>query len=254
MKLLITLLLLSLPTALLAQSGNVPVPPDGPLIAKVQGNLSWEVSYRYANPPGSHAGGQVDEAQTHPGTLSDKLLSSCKVTKVGNSRFDQTITLSGLKTDRWTFDGIQITKSSGSALPILSEGAGSADYVHYSSNDFPEFSWISTANFVGLAKIAGRDCLVFKSDVSRANFAGPMTIDSARDPESVQKLSTVACMACTAVDTRLPVLLQIGTEMRQYVFYPSPSALDIPKEIRNMAEARTKRIHEIMSSFPGRPN
>jgi hypothetical protein len=144
------------------------------------------------------------------------------------------------------------------------------------SDESEDLSWISAANFAGIQKIAGRECMVFRErllpqiyrirpDLLRPQ-EGPKTADDQAEEERLKKVLgdqdsavdpaniKMDAVASIDVESRLPMSLQMGHTVTTYKYDPLPAdyALALPPEVTSAIEARGQQI-QASTRKPVRP-
>ena len=136
---------------------------------------------------------------------------------------------------------------------------------------------ISNKNFIGIKSVAGRDCLVFQAETTRADIEPEKKSDpewefcqkiiwndmikargkdqpqatASPPPQSVPE--TTVSIACIDLETRLPVLLRLPDQVRTYRFLPDPeAALILPPEVAKIEEEVAK-YQKQFSQHPLKP-
>ena len=225
-----------------------PTPPPGPLLDKAPEMAQWTVTSKTSiarpiadpegkgqptpSPSASASGGQKATASPTDQTTT--------VVKTKSLRFEQTMLSGGAKIQKWFVPDMQITLRGASAPVVTLSGVTRNNYyVDYSKSDFLGFEWISPQNFTGITKVSGQDCLVFKDKVKV-------------DPES-STAPRAAAVACIALDSRLPVALQLDQEVRTYQFGAPPTdMLELPQDVALVVEKWRKTLRQAALP-PGRP-
>ena len=116
--------------------------------------------------------------------------------------------------------------------------------------DFPDFDWISPANFCGIEKINNRECLVFLSGSTSSNDNQKTNREVLlQDPYAIYRAPSSACVD---LQSRLPVLIKEGDEIIAYQFSSSPQTITLPNDLQTLLDNQEK-AHKQMISMPGRP-
>ena len=227
-----------------------PVLPPGPLLNKAADFAQWTVTSKSSTAPAAAAQASASPAtaavavpgaspgQKQKPSPSDQTTS---VTKTKTIRFEETITAGGIKIQKWCVPDMQVSIH-GSGAPVVSLPSKSGDnyYTDYSKSDFGGFEWISSRNFTGIEKIMGQDCLVFRDKMKFAAGDAP-----AGPPPPV--------VACIDADSRLPVALQLGDEIRTFQFGPTPAAmLTLPPPVQTVVDGWRKTMRQAALP-PGKP-
>lgn len=222
---------------------------SGNLLKLDQDNFACRITCHYADEPFEAKKNRGSEKKKKTVPQDDKRISLHEMIKIGSSRKDMVTDRSGNTSTRWTFDDIQMIDS-GPNPPIIIEGQEASDYVHYGTDNFPEFSWLAKGNFAGIKKYNGRDCFVFKSSLTDQKAEIPARSENVREPSNAKGTGSIGATAYVDVETHLPVLLLSGEQWQEYSFVTPAASLPIPEELRKNAEDRKARINEIMRSMP----
>ena len=190
--------------------------PNGPLIGKAPGFFAWVVTIK--DTEGKNVAGDGEYPQAfEQGTIS--------VLKTDDIRFI-TSTLGGMRRDQWTVSGWILTIKGGSAQPSVTMPKS------WNLIDFPDCDWINRENYQGIAKLFGRQCLVF---VGMVNVI-PHEMRNSEFPPDMRQST-----ACIDLESRLPVAVQLGKMLHTYQYLTAPtSKLTPPLEINNAAETWKK--------------
>jgi hypothetical protein len=223
-----------------------PVLPSGPLLERAPEFSQWTITSKTSG-AAPVADGQTNAAATaatpapapaaggSPGQKAPPSPTDLTITviKTKNIRFEQTEGTGAGKLQKWCFPDMQLTVR-GRGAPIVSlnnTATHSADYTDYSKSDFSGFGWIAAKNFTGIVKTMGQDCLVFKDKVK---------LDAEAPGEAARP-----AVACIAVESRLPVALQVGDEVRTYQFGAAPTDMLVPPpDIGKVLEKWRKSIRQ----------
>ena len=107
--------------------------------------------------------------------------------------------------------------------------------------DFPEFGWISAANFVGVQSVEGAACLVFDATIIVGGRKSGAGREPGGDKEARSDTGQVHEHACIDLETRLPRLLQNADMVSRYTFQTAPPAmLTLPAADQEMINAYLK--------------
>jgi len=250
MKLLLTLLIVAeTASALFAQNpakspNNPGTLPPGPLFKPFPDMVRWTITRKASAPAaGTPAGSQFDLQiiGEKSGDVSHVVISYSN----------------GNKKEIWKKGGQQTTMSTGWKQPI----AGLAP-----SDDSEDLAWVSAANFAVIQKVAGRDCLIFRetilpqayrmrpdllrkssvplNDEEKTEYERTNKIlgsqDAGPDPESLK----MDARAYIDLESRLPIMLQMGKETTVYKYDPLPQTytINLPPEIITAIAARSQEI------------
>jgi len=131
----------------------------------------------------------------------------------------------GFQSERWTMGQTVVEQTPDS--PKLITHMEDPD----SNGAFPEFGWISVANFKGRKKLGGVDCLIFQGTLNPLAVTHPEQFGTDQKSASHgggpggKDAGLVEATAVIADQTRLPVALQIPTESRRYTFLSAPTQM-----------------------------
>ena len=143
--------------------------------------------------------------------------------------------------EMWIQGPIQVILTPGQERPwIVTDRDPVNVFTRYGRSDFPGFQWISSRNYIGVAKIEEHVCLAFH---------GKVPLDTR--PEETG--GTVEANAYVDKDTRLPVLLVMDGEESFYQFAQPPNQpLVLPAELTELINARIKYTKDL-TRLPARP-
>jgi len=130
--------------------------------------------------------------------------------------------------DIWVIDGAAVNIDPISKVSQVSSGDSVADA-------FPALEWISEKTFVGMQKMGGKDCIMFKDKVTAL-----MSLTGEPYGEGVDPVSAVAYID---LETRFPVSMQRGPDLYTYMTGPAPQApLTPPAEITQAIGSYQRRL------------
>jgi hypothetical protein len=204
MKRKLSLLALALATAASAQT-----PPPGPLIVpKAPEFARWTVKTNSssAETSGKPARGLV-----------------AYVEKTGEMHHITQEEVNGTKIEVWRQGNLFFLLRPEWPRPLLCEkdpaGPGMA------RADFKQFDWISKANFAGIEKRGGRDCLIFRASLAARASEAPGVPSPGAPP--------VQTVAWTDLETRLPVAIEQDGQVSAYFFETLPAILlQLPPQLQ----------------------
>jgi hypothetical protein len=225
-----------------APSPTAQPPPSPPLLAPhLPDWCQWTVDYTY--PPGDpekmHADRMaaynkladqdptVARAMSNPEfafLLDEPRPVHVTVVKTGDISHEDRTLERGFEWERWTIGDTMVDKLPESPkLDVHIEGLDPVD-------QFPEFQWISVANFKEREKLQGVDCLVFQQTLNPLEISHPKQFgaDKRNHPDKLSPGTFVEVTAVVADATRLPVALEMATESRRYTFLAPPTAMLVP--------------------------
>jgi hypothetical protein len=237
----------------LAQTAPQPnAPLTGEVLAHAPEFSKWTISYGKATPG---LGG--DDISPQGG---GKVVVVTKTKTILCERSTQT----GDKVDKWHIEGVQYTvipktkQCITADLAAFQRGVASADYyTDYSLTDFPGMEWVSAKNYVHSLQYMGRDCLVFQDILSLYTAEELREIQKDRNGKKRASFNPadyqIPVLAYVDSQTRLPVMLQRGSELRVYRFEAPPGAmLKPPAEVLQNIKKRIEKDKEL-STMPARP-
>jgi len=175
------------------------------------------------------------------------------VVKTGSTILELNTDTNGKRTEIWHVGGIRVMKMPGAAEPIVWPDSAQAYIysVNFAVSDFAGLDWISAKTYTGMAKYQGRDCIVFKGEVSpltpRAHEEEMVAIGQAiAFGQPVPQEIRVPATAYIDLETRLPLFVQFGNEKRFYRYGDPPQApLALPPELKNSLKAYSQHIQNL---------
>ncbi|CAN5688848.1 hypothetical protein BH09VER1_BH09VER1_03870 [soil metagenome] len=203
-------------------------PPKDPILHRVAPVGSWTTSFQYEPDTGKGE-------KTAPALPPDpNQIKSVTVIKVHRTYCEQTLFLSGLKEEKWTFDGAQLRKVPGTDIivPITASTAEipQANYSDYGQRDFPELGWISRSNYQGVQVYQGKPAYFFE-----------------------EKDSNGRQLTAFLSEAQLPLFFSDQAIKRTYSYNPTPAeTLKPPAEFLEVL-ARYKRGIEALQRHPNPP-
>lgn len=242
-----------------APAATPSVLPSGPLVAKNAPEFAaWTVTSSAVSSASTtpekdeKTAGLAGEGEKKAGPLQ-----VMQIVKTGEIRFVK-ITAGTSVSERWCKGAVQIIKRPEWKQLMLSTGENRADStrIDFSEGDFGGFDWVSSQNFIGVRKVSGRDCLVFKDQIPSEKVSTERvfhTPDGNQESKSNKEPEMVLAVACTDLETRLPVALTVGKTTTTYKFETPPSAmLSLPAEYEQVLDGHLKRMQSLLKR-PGRP-
>ncbi len=235
---------------LLTSSGGSqtpPVLPEGPLLVPAPQSSCWEIQYVYKADPGSK-GKSASAKPARKGDAgkpvsSDPRPLSVKVTKTPDVLYEETHTASGDTWSRWHYGllHLEILQPTGNsrALALNSLDSKNSLVSSYQKNDFPDFDWISAANFRGMKKVGKVDCLFFSDDVVLSRKPTVLSPSLETGSEESAPPPKVKILAWISAKTHLPVKWQCGSETRRFQFGPLAPIPELPPECKRLFELNT---------------
>ncbi|HEX4139395.1 MAG TPA: hypothetical protein VHY09_03550 [Candidatus Methylacidiphilales bacterium] len=198
----------------------------------------WTIDYTYSGdaPPKPTAPGAP------PAPLSRRPVR-VTVTKTDPISHQEEDFEQGLRADTWSNGDVVVEQKPGN--PQLNAYLpGAAD----KNTDFPQFNWVSKANFTGIRSQQGRKCLVFKASLDIFEILNPQAFKFGLRADHSEEAT-----AYVDLKTRYPVSLQFGPAALQYTFQPPPTApLEMPDEFAAAAKALKIRL-QAAQLHPARP-
>lgn len=217
-------------------------PPKFPISLHAPKNSAWTVSSSRTN--------KTDEDKT-------PYVKSLSVTKSGPIYHEIAEVTDGPSWEKWVFilegEPLQLIKFAESANWKRMPRTGAAsEWSNYAVADFEEFQWVSEQNYKGVETIDERPVYRFETTTK----GGPLTrkeslsFDYGKAAEAMRKGESYGTnrVVSASFDARksLPVRIDTGAEVRDYVFGEPPKAqLQPPPEV--LAEL-TKWVAEIRST------
>jgi len=112
--------------------------------------------------------------------------------------------------------------------------------------DFPEFGWISATSYKGIKRINDRQCIIFESRVDKLAVENPREFKLVGEQDRMPEM--IDAMAAIDIETRFPVTLRIGDQLREYSFLPlaTPNLAMPPAFALELQKVKEK----IQSSLP----
>ena len=237
---------------LLAQE-QAPTIPPGPLIKTLPANAQWLIEFKYSdeNPKSNNP------PQLNPETGQTRVKKIVNI-RTGSVSYQEITDESGKKTGKWFANNEQYSCSAGSSD---FHSAGSKDfnnvsYEYHSPSGLQGFEWISKNKFVEIRKIFERECLIFADQQEELALRDPelFAIISEQRANPIIKtdgkpapISKVGITACIDLETRLPVVLQIGKETQIFTFLDAPTTpVTLPPELVRLLEQRQTSMAPLM--------
>ena len=223
---------------------------SGPLVKGAPASSQWVVTYKYPDENTSQQG-----QPAAGGTRVKKIVA----TRSGPVTYEEITDESGGKIEKWYSNNEQFTRKPGSPgfFSADKNGFNNANYEYRSPTGFQGFDWIAKSCFEGIKKIDGRDCLVFRSQKRREfvldpNLFGAMKKMQADAPNSQGPSEpTVAVTASIDLETRLPISVQIGEEIRTFTFLEPPKTpVTLPPELSEQIEKKKKAWDDLTRPAP----
>ena len=233
------------------QPAAAPIPtiPIGPLIRSAPANSRWIIEIKYPTAK-AKAENEVTPKQAPPPEPGTPRVKKILATRSGAIACEMIFDEAGRKTEKWYANNEQYTRKVGS-VEFYSAGnkdVGNANYEYRGSTSFQGFDWISKRNFVGIQKIKEHDCLVFRDRQEEEAILDPYAADLKKEMQSFagdrMEPSPAIGVEVTAyidMETRLPLFLQIGEEIRTFSYLDPPQTpLSLPQELTTQLAQRQK--------------
>ena len=202
--------------------------PSGALLVRAPSLARWQITSSSESAPSASPAAASSLPQ--PSLPRAAEVRQITVTKSGMAYYREVLFDDSSELDEWWVAGVQVTQKKGHPGLLVSHQTGDLFYMNFVSSDFPEFDWIGPKTYIGIQKLGGRKCLVFKSQIQRV----PEVAMRGMSPEelmSAQK-DLQPVMAWIDLETRLP--LQFATEGKKetYTFLlPSSGPLVLPSAV-----------------------
>lgn len=244
--LILFLLLTGFVTASYGQDSKLPPLPKGILLKRVPDYSTWTMAAQGAVMTGNGGGPQ------------DSVMQS-KVVKAGSIILEENTDLQGKAQATWHIKDLRIVKPSegNNVKPIISRDSGGGDIysVNFAVSDFAGLDWISANTYAGIRKYQGRDCIIFKGEVSPLPLMFHeeelVAIENAKTyglaPPEEKK---VAAVAYIDLETRLPLLVQFGNQKRVYQYSAPVQPLTLPPDIADAVKAYIVRLQVLSAPIP----
>ena len=209
-----------------ANCGEIPTPPPGPLIQRVPACVDWTTTYKYSvDDKSSHGTTSKALAQKKGGLPSARILSE-RVIKAGGVSYSLWVDELGAKEECWTIKGVQWVTPKGEQRRQLAINHENPFFkTGLQTSVFSGFEWISASNFTGVNKFMEKQCLVFQI-MDKSGKQSIAFIDAA---------------------TRLPLFLKNGGTARLYAFGPPPENLAVPEDIAQCIRDEEERTAKVMA-------
>jgi hypothetical protein len=194
-----------------------PLPP-GPLLNRAPQMAQWVISFKSAPAaPAASASPAAGTAVAGP-PKADPRDYQVYVTKTGSTYHVQMVGGYFQRVDKWCLDGFQISVVPNAQLPLVSYGGQKDDlFMNFARTDFPSFEWVSAKNFMGVQKVSGFDCMIFRDHLREPQIFGGRPSHIKADVQAVIDLRS-----------RLPLYLQVGDSLASYQYGSAPTVMLTP--------------------------
>lgn len=220
-------------------------PPKAPFIAEPADAACWEVSISYPdgipkddNPELMKKALAADPSLELPWALKPlKARHPARqvITVTGALQKEEIAYHDAEGEVRWVIDGLLISPNRGQDGDYQVSTRDTARAEPFAFRKFEGFDWLAEKNYRGVEAVNGRRCWVFSQDPPPV----PTTPPAAKDPGVVMPMpppvDATAFQKATAwidVETRKPVRLVLGPQVREFKHLAAPTArLDVPKDV-----------------------
>jgi hypothetical protein len=213
--------------------------PAGDLISQAPDPAHWTIISSVTSAASA-------AAQSNPTAPKTTVIN---VTKSGKLYLVESVGPDGKKMVRWKDHQYQATYISGVAHPLVAYAPtflmdGSVlYYMDFSKSDFPEFSWISASNYVGMTKVGAGMGLVFKASVPTKGTQMALLSTHHSSPSNA--------IAVVDLQSRRPLMLQVEDEVLLYQFTDSGTDVTLPPEVQQAFDSWRKQIRQASRPPPG---
>lgn len=208
---------------------EVPAPP---LLKPVAEYSSWSVTYSYEDER-EKPGVAIPATVSSPSYFQLRPRKSVFI-KTGEIISEKTVNVGGDASETWRLSGIQYHKPPGDAvwLQILpgADGTSNDRYDPLPPSGYADLQWISSESYAGTAQLEGRECLIFLPKEK-----SQLKLESTTNPAAV--LSEQDFVVYIDMESRHPLLMKKGGEIRTFETLPSPSAMQtLPTDLKEQLE------------------
>ena len=228
--------------------------PPGPLVVqRTPGTLQWTVDFTYGeNPKPEKAAARerrfrklaeedpalakaMDDPQFQQ-ALDAPRLKRLVITKTGDLRHEERFFEGGQKAETWRGADFRVEKK-------INLADWSVSLAEAPPGDFPEFNWVSRANFTRIETTDDRKVAVFEQKLDPVRVLFPQVSQHNAPPADEELLVPVT--AKIDMKMHLPVSLEIAGDKRVYTFPDSPPlAIVMPPEVAAALQETRARIQE----------
>jgi len=200
-------------------------------IAKAPALSKWTIEYRNA----ARSEGSAIRA-TSPDLMGKRILKT-EITKTESVKNEKSLFEGGLHQEIWVTHDSLVLKDPSYPHVIVRRNANVG-------NDFPELKWIAKDHYRGKARLEGKECDVFQTEMYPLEFADPSlyAAEMAQEAKSIDLGTRVPVVAYIDPVTKLPAKLTVGEDVRVYSFQEPPQvALELPVEFASAVDSVVKR-------------
>ena len=226
--------------------------PSGPLLKRMPEYSTWRVTCE-GLPVAGDAPRAKESTADGQGKAKDALVIQSSVVKTGSTIFEEEVDAHGQHMQVWHVSGLRITMDPGARTPTVCPDYGGGDIysVNFTAADFAGLDWVSAETYSGVTKYQGRDCMIFKSNVSPleglAQKLEAAAIEQARAlGHHVANAVRVPVVAYIDLDTRLPIYAEFGKQKRNYQYgTPLTAPIVLPTQVADPAKDYEQRLHKL---------
>jgi hypothetical protein len=211
--------------------------PSGDLISQAPDSSHWSINSTIITTAPTDASGAAkpDPTAPKPAVLN--------ITKSGKIYLVESVSPDGKKMTRWKNEQFQATYPPEVSSPSIAFNSNAPNYVDFSKSDFPEFTWISAKNYVGMTKLGAAMGLVFKGSVPIRGAR--MALLSMQHPNPSDAIAVVD------LNTHMPLMLQVGDEILVYQFTSGGTDVTLPPDVHKAFDLLRTRIQNASAVPPG---
>ena len=212
------------------------LPPKPWVHTKMSDFACWKIDFRYAD--------ATSKPKPGPRPLR---LQTVLVTKTHNIKQQQNVYENGLTSEQWV-DRTTVMKSQPGSSKITVDLFRTG-----TSEDLPEFGWLTRTNYIGKKQVDGQNCLLFQEQMPALKFNDPDTYSLllSSDPKSELLHEMATIIAAVNPATMLPVSLQVNADARFYTFLPpATETLAIPPQFAAVEAESQARFRERNKPLP----
>jgi hypothetical protein len=221
------------------------LPPKAPFIAELADSASWEVSISYPdgipkddNPELIQKALAADPSLELPWALKPLKARhpARQVITVTGALQKEEITYHDSEGEvRWVIDGLLVSPIRGQDGDYQISTRDTARAEPFAFRKYEGFDWLAEKNYRGVEMLDGRRCWVFRQDPPPVPTKPPAAEDRSTTMPMPPPVDATAFQKATAwidVETRKPVRLVLGTQVRDFKHLAAPTArLDVPKDV-----------------------